>query len=166
MLLSTSLEAALFKSWMTWAQGSGNMVVVVEWALHYSTSNSSQVKPCHSSHAYFGGTGVWPVFFHWGFRPSWIKRKGTVFFRGEEIIDFQSYSYLLLLFTCSSFEPGLYKHCLTWICLPRSRYSSGLELGMVLPPRDYLAISGHIFFVTAGEGCCCWHLIGRGHGCC
>lgn len=108
-----------------------------------------------------------PVFFHWGFKLSRMKRKGNTFFRVEEIIDFQSYSYLFLLI-CSVFEPALYRLCLTSVCLPGSHYSNGLEVGTtgLLPSRGYLAISGHIFFVTAGVGCCYWCLIGRGHRYC
>lgn len=51
-------------------------------------------------------------------------------FRVGEAIDFRSYLY--------SFVPSLnwdylYKHCLTGSSLPRSHYSSGLLLGVVLP---------------------------------
>ena len=72
------------------------------------------------------GTQVlYPVFFHWGSKLSRIQRRGNLFFKVEEI-DFESYSYLFLLPLCSVFEPGLYKPCLTSICLPRSHCSSGL----------------------------------------
>lgn len=111
-----------------------------------------------------GALVIWPVLFHWGFKHPCVERKGHMFFRVEEIIDFRSCSYSFVQFLNRDY---LYKHCLTGISSPRSRYSSGLPLGAVLPlGGGYLAISGCIFFVIAGEGYCYWHLIGEGHGCC
>lgn len=80
-----------------------------------------------------------------------LRERAICFFRFEEIPDFWSYSYS---FVQSLTWDYLYKHCLASISLPRSHYSSGLQRGAVLPLGGYLAISGCIFFVIAGEGCC------------
>lgn len=106
-------QAASLWSWMTWAQGSGNMVVVVGGergggrggGVGGGGAGSCMIRlPAHprSSQAtlcsYFGGTGCVSSFLSLGH--SWIKRKGNTIFRVEEIINFQSYffySCLLLL---------------------------------------------------------------------
>lgn len=77
-----------------------------------------------------GALVIWPVLFHWGFKHPCVERKGHMFFRVEEIIDFRSCSYSFVQFLNRDY---LYKHCLTGISSPRSRYSSGLPLGAVLP---------------------------------
>lgn len=117
-----------------------------------------------------GAQVLHPVFFHWGFRLSWIKRKGNLFFKVEEI-DFQSYSLSIPstpLFSLRTWiwtpPQALLDQCLSpTITLPQWPPSG--DHGS-LPSRGYLAIFGHIVFVTTGEGCCYWHVIGRGHWCC
>lgn len=115
----------------------------------------SPATPCVPA---LGALVMWWALFHWGFKHPWIERRDHMF-RVGEIIDFWRCLYSFVL----SLNWGyLYKHCLIGSSLPRSHYSRGLLLGVVLPLRGYLA-SGCIFFVIAGEGCCSWHLIGEGH---
>lgn len=169
MLLSTNPTAASLCSWMTWAQRHGNMVGWRRWSGQLHDSASDTQVPLF-------------VFLLWGHRlcvhfsfsgaSSILElRKDNISFRVEEITDFQSYSFhscLLLLLICSVVAPGLHKHCLATVCLQGSHCSSGLELRTtsLLSSSGYLAMSGHIFFVTFGEGCCSWRLIVRDHGCC